>query len=126
MGEPVERGEAEIRPREIHGHMPAAGADEGRGLFEQGCRLAHARQAFDARQQRFAEAFGASSPHLQVRRADDLVHDFAGRAGDAAVGDQRRRHERHGDGYAKAGEQLLRGVDAQAVAVQVDQARTGP
>ena len=89
----------------------------------------HARQAFDMRQQRFTEAFGASRSHLQVRRADDLVHHFAGRAGDAAVGDQRRGDERHGDGHAEAGEQLLRGVDAQSVSIQVGErvwAHEGP
>ena len=111
MGEPVERGEAEVRSREIHRYTPAAGTDECRGLFEQGRRVPHVRQAFNPRQQRFAEAFGASGSHLEIGRADDLVHDFAGRAGDAAVGDQRRGDERHGDGDAEACEQLLRGVD---------------
>ena len=51
---------------------------------------------------RSSKPSGAARAQLQGRRADHRVDHFAGRAGDAAAGDDRREHERHGDRHAEA------------------------
>ena len=54
------------------------------------------------------QAFSLRDMEVQAqRRIDPAVYDyFAGGAGDAAAGDQRREHERHSDRYPEPSEQL--------------------
>ena len=93
------------------------GAVQRRGLLQQRRGAQHPGQAFDAPQQAFVEAVGAARAQLQRGGADDRVHDFLRRAGDAAADEDRREHERHRDRDAEAREQLLHGVHAQAAPV---------
>jgi hypothetical protein len=113
--------EARVGPREIDGHTPAAGADEGRGLFEQGAACSTpGRRSTRAS----SDSLKPSGPRARTCRfAGPMTVCTTSPAEPAmlAVGDQRREHERHGDRHAQAGEQLLRACDAQAPAVQVEQ-----
>ncbi len=58
---------------------------------------------------------------LQPCRADDLVDQLAGGAGQALVGHEHAEDERDADRDAAAGEQLLDGMRAQPHAIEVGQ-----
>ena len=121
MGEPVEQREAESAPA-ICTSRGARGADDARGLFEQRRGLLTPGRCSTRASSAFVEALGAARAQLEVRGADHRVDDFAGGAGDAAVGDGDREQQRDGDRDAEAGEQLLGGVHAQPPPVEVESA----
>jgi hypothetical protein len=79
------------------------------------------RDRFDPRKDAFVEAVVVLGAQLQRRLTDNRVHDPAGGAGDAALGDGRGQHQRDGDRDTHPGERLLRAMDPQAAAVDVQQ-----
>ena len=73
--------------------------------------------------QLFGEAIGERATSCQPRRAGQSVHEFFGGLGQARVGEQHAEHERHAHRDARAGQQLLHRMGAQAPAVQEQQHR---
>ena len=121
MGEPIECHEARVGTRQIDGDGAPARTEHGRRLLQQRRGLLDSGQAFDAPEQPFRKAAGATRAQLQARGSDHGAHDFAGGAGDAGRRHDRGEHERHPDRHADAGQQLLDGMHPQPAAVEVQQ-----
>ena len=69
----------------------------------------------------FVEPILRARRQLEPCRADELMDELSGRAGQAGVGDQDAQHQRHADRDPAARQQLLDGVRAQPDPVQVRQ-----
>lgn len=119
--EPVKDRQADIRPSEIHLHLPSPRCNDRRLLLKKGRCLLDARQVVNGREHAFAEPFTATRAKLKGRGTDDGVDNFACRARDVPLRGKHRKYQRDRDRDPQAGQQLLRRVGTQPTSIQVHQ-----